>query len=163
MRCNSGKIRVYQENEGGRFKIQKYVPEVVGYRICSGCPCGQRTEGNEMNHEIFLIREKHSSYQELCFSFQLWMWLKCFVNCKVTLFFITPLCTCRRDTHLLCTCPFSLRQQHLLSTFCRLSLSTELCFWVLQKEYFKKKFQPLLGTCLFTLGKWLKILRGTQD
>lgn len=28
MRYNSGKIRVYQVNEGEKFKIQKYVPEM---------------------------------------------------------------------------------------------------------------------------------------
>lgn len=30
---------------------------MVGYRICSGCPCGQRIEGNGMNHEIFSKRK----------------------------------------------------------------------------------------------------------
>lgn len=69
MRCNNGKIRVCQENEGNKFRIYKYVPEGWVKEFALGVPVAKE-EGNVMNYEIlfffkfFIMRflEKNSSY-----------------------------------------------------------------------------------------------------
>lgn len=63
MRCNKGKIRVCQENEGSKFKIYKYVLEGWVIEFVLRVPVAKE-EGNVMNYEI--LREKQQLFKKSC-------------------------------------------------------------------------------------------------